>query len=185
MGGFGRKSGKAPIAVVLKLSPSVCTFAHLQCLAGRRYSTSQWRCGGRPAQRHCARRGQRRMRMPMSDRYLRRVCSLHRTSGLLGKSSERREFRAQNSDGRRHAIKQWRPSVFGAAIARRGVRPSFRSVRPGYVRVRIARRDGQLGPLGWGGGGSRGDPAERRPNLNMPLARRQVGGLGPGASCGN
>jgi hypothetical protein len=28
-----------------------------------------------------------------------------------------------------------------AAIARRGVRPSFRSVRPGYVRVRSARRD--------------------------------------------
>ncbi len=39
MGGFGRKSGKTPIAVVLKLSPSVCTFAHLQCLAGPRYST--------------------------------------------------------------------------------------------------------------------------------------------------
>lgn len=28
-----------------------------------------------------------------------------------------------------------------AAIARRGVRPSFRSVRPGYVRVRSARRE--------------------------------------------
>lgn len=67
-----------------------------------------------------------------------------------------------------------------AAIARRGVRPSFRSVRPGYVRVRTTRREGQLGPLSWGGGmGSRGGPSRATPIPNHSPSEASSRSFGP------
>ena len=154
MGGFRRKSGKTPIAVVLKLSPSVCSFLHLQCLAGPRYSTVAASGAAVGAQRSAMRTKGEASNAHADVRSVLAACMLPApnfwafgqklgTSRIHGHKIATDAHMRSNSGVRQVC----------AAIARRGVRPSFRSVRPGYVRVRIARREGQLGPLGWGGDG--------------------------------
>lgn len=82
---------------------------------------------------------------------------------------------ATKSDEPQHAIKQMGPVEFlrqllVAACGR------VSSDRPGFVRVRSARREEQSSL----GGGVEG-PTLGHPNLIMPLAGRQVACLRPGA----
>jgi len=152
MGGFRRKSGKTPIAVVLKLSPSVCSFLHLQCLAGPRYSTVAASGAAVGAQRHAHEGGS----VECACRCQIGTCGMYaRCTELLGFRAKARNVAnswAQNSDGRPHAIKQWRPSgLCGNCSSRRAAEFSLGppGVRAGANRTpRRAIRPARLG-RGW------------------------------------